>query len=99
MKRTMVSVLVLFSSVAAANAADFDIEAYCHEVSKPAADREQAAKACRQREENAKAKLSRMSVPAGVESRCTDIAKGVGGSYTVMDECIQQVMAAEKDTD
>lgn len=98
MKRTMVLALILLSS-AVATAADFDIEAYCKDVSKEASDRDQAEKSCREQEKAAKEKLGGMNIPSGAESHCNQVAKSVGGSYQAMDDCVRQQIKNEKSGD
>lgn len=95
MKRIIVAVLVLLSSTVA-TAADFDIEAYCKEVSKEAPDRHQAEKSCRDQEEAARDKLDGMNIPSGAESHCYEVAKSVGGSYRAMNDCVRQELSNEK---
>jgi hypothetical protein len=95
MKRTIVALLVLVM-IAAAGAAEFDIDAYCHMSSKEAADRDAAEKACREQEKRDKEKLEGISVPASIEQRCSQVAQGVGGSYRAMEACVRQELANER---
>ena len=92
MKRAIVVGFVLLSA-AVVGAADFDIDSYCHEVSKEASDRDAAEKACRDRERNDQQSLDQMAIPDSVAKHCREIAQGVGGSYQVMRNCVKQEMS------
>ena len=91
MTRAIVIGLVLLGAVVA-RAGDFDIDSYCHQVSKEAADRDAAEKACREQERNEQQNVDQMNVPDSVAKHCREIAEGVGGSYQVMRNCIRQEM-------
>lgn len=95
MLRMIVSAVVLLS-VVAVSAVEFDTDLYCKDASKEAADREAAETSCRQREKAAQAKLANSTIPEAVEQKCSPIAKGVGGSYVVMEQCVRE-REAEKD--
>ena len=92
MKRHLVFAIVL-ASAGQALGADFDIDAYCRKVSEAAADRPKAEATCRDREKGFKAKLDRTSVPSDVERDCLTAAQSVGGSYQVMNDCVQEKIA------
>ena len=92
MKRAIVVGFVLLSA-AVVGAADFDIDSYCHQISKEASDRDAAEKACRDQERNDQQSLDQMAIPDGVAKHCREIAQGVGGSYQVMRNCVKQETA------
>jgi hypothetical protein len=92
MKRAIVMGFVLLSA-AVVSAADFDIDGYCHQVSKEASDRHAAEKACREQERNDQQGLDQMAIPDSVAKHCREIAQGVGGSYQVMRNCVKQEMS------
>lgn len=98
MKRTIVAVFVLLASTAV-GAADFDIETYCHMTSKEASDRDAAETACREQEKRDRDKLAGTSIPADIEKHCSQVAQGAGGSYRVMEACVKQELANQKQDD
>lgn len=51
--------------------------------------------ACRQQEREAQASLSRKQMPPRVEKYCREVGKAVGGSYQIMNACVEQELAAK----
>jgi hypothetical protein len=98
MKRAIVAAFVLLTS-GAAGAADFDIDAYCHMVSKEASDRDAAENACREQEKRDRDKLAGTSIPSGIDRHCSQVAQAAGGSYRVMQTCVQQELANQEEDD
>jgi len=95
MRRTLLAGCVLLAT-AAANAADFDIDAYCHMVTKEAADRDAAEETCRAQEKRDQRVLDELDFPDSIARHCNEVALGVGGSYRAMLTCVRQELVNQK---
>mgnify|MGYP005862946487 CR=1 FL=1 len=94
MNRTAAALLAIL--ITAQSAYAFDIPAYCRQVADAVGGSYQIELACRQQEEAARSRLSRIELPDRVRSYCTQVAQAVGGSYQIMETCAQQELEARR---
>jgi hypothetical protein len=74
----------------------FDIATYCRKVGAAVGGSYQIELGCRQQEEAARTRLSRMQIPERIQSYCTQVAQAVGGSYQIMGGCVEQELEARR---
>ena len=92
----LLAMLSFASPALAGPVPEYDIKAQCSEVASFAGGSAVIELQCRKDEEAAKARLSKVNVPAGTMRTCHEIASSMGaGSYAILEQCIKDELAAK----
>jgi hypothetical protein len=70
----------------------FNVAAYCQSLAIGKENGMEIQYTCREHEKAAQAALSAQQIPSDVESHCRAVAQAAGGSYQVMNVCINQTL-------
>lgn len=89
--------LCFVPSVFAAELPDYDIKAYCKQVSEFSGGSNVIEVGCRDMEKKSKAALSQLEVPQKTLQYCDQVASTSGGSYALLEGCIQMEMEAAQE--
>lgn len=91
----VILILILMLLVNPVWSANFDIEAYCKQVSKAVGGSYQIEQTCRDQQREAQANLAGMSIPSEIKNHCEQVGNVVGGSYKIMETCVEQEIKAK----